>query len=272
MNVSKLIQAVSIVGFAITANAGTMGQAAPAKSPIYLGLFGGAGSVNQMTVRQQGTAYIPPAGGGPLAVNAVGKASTNRSGVLGAHIGYQWNSLNSNAAWSVTPALELEGYYLGATATGHNLSNDNPRLGAHRFTVTYPMNTAVLLVNGVLALNNLQMGGLHPYIGGGIGAANVSITNADSSQFRPSEPGVNHYNSDKNASNWAFAAQAKAGLQFGLNEHVSVFAEYRYLYLASTTYTFGATQFGNHVPTSQWTVRMNGMSNNIGAVGIHYNV
>jgi hypothetical protein len=49
-------------------------------------------------------------------------------------------------------------------------------------------------------------------VGAGIGAGVLSISDADSLQVSPREPGINHYNSNRNSSDVTFAAQVKAGL------------------------------------------------------------
>ena len=96
----------------------------------------------------------------------------------------------------------------------------------------------------------------------------MSIHGADSTQLAPPEPGINHFNSNPNASCWGFAAQAKVGVRFHLAEQCYVFAEYRYLYVGATTYTFGSTQFPGHPPTTPWTVRFGDVSSHLGVGGI----
>lgn len=61
----------------------------------------------------------------------------------------------------------------------------------------------------VLNFNSANYVSWHPYIGAGIGAAILSISNANSLQTSPPEAGVNHYNSNPNDKVGAFAVQAK---------------------------------------------------------------
>ena len=110
-----------------------------------------------------------------------------------------------------------------------------------------------------------------PYIGGGIGAARVSASGANSLQTSPPEPGINHFNSDPDSSVWTFAAQAKAGVRVALGPHAYVFGEYRYLYVGSTDQIFGPTVDPSHVPTTAWTVRFGDTSYHLATAGIGFN-
>ena len=91
--------------------------AAPEK--VYFGVFGGGGSSNHVKVNQYGTAFYTEAEGGPLPVNAFGQANSRDVGIVGGQVGYQWmeiflNSLNTQ--WSLSPAVELEGYYVSKSS------------------------------------------------------------------------------------------------------------------------------------------------------------
>ena len=110
-----------------------------------------------------------------------------------------------------------------------------------------------------------------PYLGGGIGAARVSASGANSLQTSPPEPGINHFNSDPDSSVWTFAAQAKAGVRVALGPHAYVFGEYRYLYVGSNDQMFGNTVYATHVPTTAWTVRFDDASYHLGSVGLGFN-
>lgn len=256
--------------------AGTMGPVNLGTGRIYAGVFGGAGTSNKVDISQFGTAYYLEAAGGPLAVNSFGKTDRRTVGFVGGQVGYQWSEilLNSfNSAWTVAPAAELEGYYLGRSKfRGHDINNDTVRLPEHDFKVTYPMSTGVFLTNAVLNLNLANYARFHPYVGAGIGGAAIDITDAKSRQVAPPELGVNHYNSKTSDTESTFAAQAKAGLNVELTANTSVFVEYRWLYLASTSYTFGSTVYPAHVATSSWLVKINSQYYNMGAVGLRYSV
>ena len=257
-------------------HAGVMGPALTSvPGAIYFGVFGGGGSSNKIDISQYGTAFYTELNGGPLAVNAFGQTNSRSAGLVGGHLGFQWmNSYSNlfNSQWSLTPAVELEGYYLGKSSiTGHDINNDTVRLPEHDFLVSYPMSTGVFLTNAVLNFNSSQRK-IHPYIGGGIGSVVLSILNAQAIQVAPEEPGVNHYNSNPSDTDSAFAAQVKIGLNFALSKNLSTFAEYRGLYIADTNYSFGSTVYPGHVATTNWRVEMGSQYYNLGAAGIRYTV
>lgn len=256
-------------------NAGSMGAVQPTElQKFYVGVFGGGGTSTKVHVSQYGTAFYTEAYGGPLAVDAFGKTNPRSVGLAGAHVGYQWaelflNPLNSQ--WGITPAIELEGYYLGKSKfTAHDINNDTARLPEHNFAVSYPMKSGVFLTNAVINFNPPNQSRLMPYIAAGIGAAVTSISNATSTQVTPPEPGINHYNSNNDDSDAMFAAQTKVGLNLSLFKNTSLFAEYRWLYLSSSHYSFGSTVYPTHAPTSNWLTKMNAQKYNMGAVGIRY--
>ncbi len=256
-------------------NAGSMGPAQLNESQkFYVGIFGGGGSSNKVHISQYGTAYYSEAEGGPLAVNAFGKTNSRSVNLLGGQVGYQWVEIFLNplhSQWGITPAIELEGYSLGKNKfTAHDINNDTTRLPEHDFMVKYPMKSGVFLTNAVINFNLLEQSRFHPYVGAGIGAAVISISNATSTQVAPAEPGINHYNSNTDDKEATFAAQVKAGLNFSLWKNTSLFAEYRRLYLSSSKYAFGSTVYPSHVATSNWLVKIDPQKYNLGAVGIRY--
>lgn len=256
---------------------GTMGAEAVAPlDAIYFGAFGGGGGIINGALSQQGTAYYSAAKGGPLAVNASGVASNSSAWLVGAHVGYRWperllNHIGSN--WTFAPATEMEGYYLGGnTLRGDDLNNSTTRLTEHDFHVSYPMRTGVFLVNAILNATHADLGKYHPYVGIGIGTAVVSISGANSTQKTPAEPGINHYNSGSSDTSIAFAAQPKVGLSFNLNQNTNVFAEYRFLYLSATNFSFGSTVYPTHVATSSWSVALGSQYYNMGSVGVQWDL
>lgn len=250
---------------------------------IYVGAFGGGGSVTSGNLYQQGTALYPYGSDsgyinnkGPLAVNAEGASNSDSGWFVGGHVGYRWpakslNHIGSN--WTFAPASELEGYYLGGTTIqGDDLNNATARLVEHYFHVTYPLQTGVFLVNAVLNANHSALERFHPYVGVGAGAAVISISGANSTQKVPSEPDINHYNSDSSDTSTAFAAQPKMGVSFDLSQHTSMFMEYRFLYLAASNYTFGSTSYPTHVATTNWDVKIGSQYYNMGSIGLQFDL
>lgn len=243
-------------------------QQEPSSEPmgIYFGGFGGWIFPYNLTVTQMGTAFYSDADGGALDVRAKGTAHGRTKGFGGLHIGYEWmNKITPN--FRLAPALELEGIYFANTAKKADVNNPTTRLDAHEFIDTLPMRVGTLLANGILEFNNDY---ISPYVGVGVGVGFVSIHGADSLQIDPVESGVNHFNSDRNAFNTLFATQAKAGLRYRFLKHYRLSAEYRFLYLTSSDFTFGSTDYPDHVPTSLWTVRLNGMGYNSVTLGIDF--
>jgi hypothetical protein len=246
----------------------------PAK--LYVGVFGGGGSSNDFNATQFGTAYLIEADGGPLAVNAFGQLNGQSGSFYGAQVGYKAPEifLNSSSEWSFGPAGELEGFYMNSSSFNGTLINNTARVPEHDFQVTYPMSRSVFLLNGVLNFNNPRWV-VHPYIGLGIGGAIARISGATAMQTNPPEPGVNHYNTNSNATDTAFAGQIKLGLNYDINKYVNIFADYRWLYLSSTQYTFGSTVVTApvpHVETSSWQVKLDPQRYNLGDIGVRVNI
>lgn len=241
---------------------------------IYVGGFGGATYSNSTRLTQTGTAFFSDAAGGPLAVNARAHSRKNSTGFGGAQIGYEWTqcSLHMGCSnWSLTPAAEVEAYFYRHNKKG-SLINPTTRLPEHDFVDSFPMNVGVYLFNGVFTLNSCYLGKFSPYIGGGIGAANIFIRKAKSTQIAPPEPGINHFNSKRSDSDWAFAVQAKAGLRYNICERIHIFGEYRFLYVDSSRYIFGSTMYPTHVPTSTWIVDVKNICYNAFAFGVQFDL
>jgi opacity protein-like surface antigen len=244
------------------------GSCAPASRGTYIGVFGGGGCSTISNVTQLGNALFPPDRGGPLDVHATGSSGTLGVGLVGLQIGHEWSGNAEAGGWGLLPAFEMEGFYLAGTQRA-SLNNPTNRLPQHVFDDSFPMDNAAFLTNVVLSVPTPYQR-ITPYVGGGIGAACVTISGANSAQVRPPEPGVNHFNSGPDSSSWGFAAQAKAGLRVALGERVYLFAEYRYLYVGSTTYIFGSTVYPTHVPTTDWTVHFSDMNQHMGVGGIGF--
>ncbi|MGQ3891298.1 hypothetical protein [Legionella sp. CNM-4043-24] len=268
------IKAVSASVLALSTSvafSGAMGPVATSAGRVYLGVFGGGGAVTGPDMRQHATAFFVEQAGGPLAVDGFGSAESSSTGMIGGHIGYSWNNMSSYLP--LTPAIELEAYYMGGVKIqGHEISNDTVRLDEHDFRVSFSQKTGVFLINTVLNSDNPSFGRFKPYIGVGIGSAVISVSNASSIQVSPPEPGVNHFNAHTSDTAVAFAAQPKIGFNFDINPRASLFAEYRFLYLSSTDYTFGSTVYPGHAATSPWLVGIQSQYYNMGTVGINFDL
>lgn len=269
-------------------------QAAEQGRGLYLGLFGGGSISDNSKFSQSGVAYKRLGDGQASAdydlyVDVNGRTTTKVGALGGLHIGYEWTDIpmsDSASGWALRPALELEGYYLGTSKSG-NLSN--PQLepaiwhgvvekshsiaaGSHTFQNSYKLDMGILLTNVVFNFKTPWTNKIFPYVGVGIGAAITSVSGADSRQTGPVlEPTMNHFNANPNALNSSFAAQGKAGLRAEIVDHLSIFAEYRYLHVAGTGYSLGATVYPSiHSETSNWNSRFGAMDYHSGVLGIEY--
>jgi len=256
----------SILLFALTTPAFASGK-------FYVGAFGGYGSSNNLSASQYGTAYLTEASGGPLAVNAFGQLASKSAAFFGAQLGYNAQEIfiNSSSQWTLGPSAELEGYSMSKSTFNGTVINSTTRVEEHDFAVSYPLNRTVFLANAILSFNNPHLP-VHPYIGLGIGNAIVRISGASSTQVNPAENGINHYNSNTGDTKSTFAGQLKFGLSYELNKFVSFFAEYRWLYLASTNFLFGSTVYPSHVETSNWQVKLGAQRYNLCNIGVRFNL
>lgn len=244
----------------------------PSCNRLYIGAFGGGIYSNSNEISQYGTAYFPELTSiGPLSVIAEGHLNKTSTGFGGVQIGYEWSKPGCSE-WSLAPAGELEAFFFKHKKKGHLINQTVIGLPEHDFSDSFHMNSSVILTNVVLSIKNDCLFGLSPYIGGGIGAARVSLRKADSFQIEPLEAGINHFNSNRNDSSWAFAAQAKAGLRYNFCQLFHIFAEYRYLYVDASNYIFGATNYTTHVPTSPWNVKVKNTHYNAFAIGLQFDL
>lgn len=252
--------------------AGTMGPVVEVAEPsVYLSAFGGGGTLSRLSLKQLGTVVTPTVAGGAFAVNAFGHSQHRAEWIVGGNAGHYFSTITVPyvSQWSVRPAAEIEGYFIGRN-TIHGNDINNLSSNEHDFAVSYPMSVGIGLINAVASFNHSDFAQWHPYVAGGLGLGVVSITSAISTQTTPSEVGVNHYNTDPSATDTAFSSQLKAGLSFDWTEHLSIFGEYRYLYVAATNYIFGSTVYPSHATTSSWDVKFGSQAYNLGVAGLKY--
>jgi hypothetical protein len=241
---------------------------------LYVGAFGGGIFSNKARLSQMGTAFFTEDEGGPLAVFAKGHSKTTSSGLGGGQIGYEFarRPLNIGCSdWCIAPAAEVEAYYYTHKFKGH-LINPTNRLPEHDFADSFRTNNTVIMVNGLITLSNSCLWGFSPYVGGGIGAIHLELKHADSLQVAPVEAGINHFNSRRNDSTWAFAAQARVGLRYDFCESFHVFGEYRYLFVDSSNFILGSTVYPTHAPTSPWNVKVDNINYNAVVFGVQYDL
>lgn len=247
----------------------------PSDNRFYIGVFGGQLFPNSQKFVQLGTAFFAEDVGGPLTIDAHGHSKKKDIGYGGFQIGYEWrnNDCGCCSSWNLSTAAEFEALFYRHTYKAH-LINPTVRLPEHDFANTFPTTFGVYLLNGVLSFNNCGCLGssFTPYIGAGVGVANICIHKAKSEQVAPPELGVNHFDSDRTDTTWAFAAQAKAGIRYNFCERFHIFAEYRFLYIDHSRFLFGSTIAEGHAPTSTWNVDMKHQYNNAYAIGIQFDL
>lgn len=233
---------------------------------IYVGAFGGTGASIATNLQQRGAVHINDRISLPIHANGSPESST-RVGMGGVQLGYEWVSRPLVDGWAVRPALEVEGIYIGKHSPTGVMPVRPQALGTQYVTV--PTKVGLLLANAVFTFETPYSQRFAPYLGIGAGVARVSVKGSDS--YNPMEPGINHFNSDPDASDSAFAIQLRAGFKMQLSKRVKIFTEYRYLSINSTRYTFGATDYpGLHLPTNDWRVDMGRQKFNLFVAGLQY--
>ncbi len=242
---------------------------------IYAGLFGGVAAPENYRVSQYATAFYTEAAGGPLAVNSFGSATASNTGIFGGKLGMQWAPvvmMPNRPEWGLAPAVEIEGAMFSKNTFTSRTSNNTARLEEHTFNLSLPTQTNVFLANVVLNLESARLGRFSPYVGVGVGGAFTQITNADALQLAPPEAGVNHFNSNPDGKVGSVAGQVKVGLDVVICPYITLFAEYRWLYVAGSNYVFGSTVYPAHPATSPWQVSMDAQQYNEGALGLQVNI
>lgn len=241
---------------------------APDSPGAYIGVFGGTGTAIASSLRQRGAVLLPgplP----PLPIDAQGSTgSGERVSLGGIQAGYEWGRRSiGSTRWGLNPATEIEAFHLGEHTPVGEMPVTPRALGTQY--VTFPMTADVLLANAVFTIHTPFSDTILPYVGAGAGLARLSVKGSDSAN--PSEPGINHFNSDPDASDTAFAMQFKVGLKAKASRRVRLFAEYRHLSIEATRYTFGSTDYpGLHLPTRTWDVGLGRQNYNLFVAGLQY--
>lgn len=236
---------------------------------FYAGVFGGGGGFGVSNFEQTGTIFFPAASGNTTGVTATAGGRTTGAGFVGLQVGYQWRAFQDEKnpdSWLMRPAVEFEGYYIG-TSTKPILGSQTPL--ANRFQNKFPINAGTLLASGVLHFYENEKVKFHPYFGGAVGAAVLTAHDASSFLVLPAQ-NSNNFSSKTTATGWSFAAQAKLGLMYDINQNFKIFAEYRFLYLTPTNFEFGNTSYSSTTNTSNWKVRFGNMYINLGDIGVSY--
>lgn len=233
---------------------------------LYFGVFGGIGSLDDVSMQQVGTVFTPhpfP----DINVDGRGAADSVEAPLVGVQFGYEFPELDvSTSGWSIGMAAEVEGLYLTAEPEGV-LDIDPYFLGTQY--VSLPLHVGAMLVNAVFNIRTPFSDAVTLYAGVGAGYGAVFVDGSNSTN--PSEPGINHFNSEPDASSGGLALQAKIGVRAKISSNWSVFTEFRHIYIGSTDFTFGETGYpGQHLPTSKWNVDLGEQNYNLWVSGVSY--
>ncbi|MGD9895850.1 MAG: hypothetical protein AB7T14_02055 [Candidatus Methylacidiphilaceae bacterium] len=196
------------------------------KTGLYFGIFGGAafGMSNGVSALDS-----------PPLFSAGGRATPGTAAVGGIEVGYNFRSfaLDSAKSYWLQPAAQFEAFYLGQATESGSLTGGvagSPGMSTNSFGSN--LNMGVFLVDGVAKF--VTPIGLVPYIGGGIGGAYLA-----SSGTSFVGPGGADLLSSGSYAQGAFAGQGLVGLQYNIDKHWSVFAEYKILYIKETQFSYG---------------------------------
>jgi len=164
---------------------------------FYASVFGGAAMINDFDFESS--------------IGGSGTVSFDRGYSVDAALGYDFGN-----------GLSLEGQvgYLNADLSDGSY-NDNPLLAEGTASVTYGM---------INAWYGFDLGGITPFIGGGVGVASLALD----SEFT----GFPDSAIDDSAVTWA--AQIGAGVSFALTENISLAGRYRYLTTGEVSLTDSA--------------------------------
>ena len=221
----------------------------PINNPFYVAVYGGA-NFSQNYGNDHASASIPGFGGG----SAKGANSGDWGSVGGVKFGYEFRAWEYRK-FHITPALEVEGLYLGSglnSSYGINLKGTSFTSNSHT-----NFNDAALFVNGILNFKNESM--FTPYLGVGVGGEYV---NADETHSQLAADGATVGSGTNHANDIDFAVQGIAGLNARLNEHWSLFTEYKFIAVINpslnysnvaqtgTDYRFHPDYIGQHIVTA----------------------
>lgn len=233
---------------------------------MYVSVFGGVGILGETSMQQVGT-VITPHPFPDIDVDATGSADRVVTPILGIQLGSEVREWDlSSSGWGIGMAAEVEGLYLAAEPEG--VLDISPYLLGTQY-VSLPVDVGAVLVNAVFNLRTPYSEAVTPYAGLGAGYGAVFINGSNSTN--PAEPGINHFNSEPDASSGGLALQLKLGMRAEVAGNWSIFTEFRHVYIAPTSYTFGETDYpGAHLPTTRWDVDLGQQNYTLWVSGVSY--
>jgi len=187
---------------------------------FYVGVYGGAQFATGYGNQRQtftGTSASAAAIGVPPGTTIVPSSSISSGwgGAGGIKAGYNFESFGLTDALRLQPGVEAEALYLGTTST-----SSGSFLGASGSSST-SYNSAAWFLNGILRLKTGTL--FTPYIGAGVGGEYLSL-HSDAVV-----PAVGAHFTGITGDDVDFAGQAFAGFDIALNDHWSLFSEYKFI-------------------------------------------
>lgn len=229
---TKLIQniitpAIALIVSATSLQAGTQISEKRIHEPVatvaeggpYWAIFGGA-NVKQSSDNNQSR-------------GGVGRLADEEQNELGWFAGVKWGYDFASSS-RVHFALEVEGLYSKLDAETE--SND----GGFSLRTKGDFSAAALMVNGLIKFEPIYT--IRPYIGVGAGVAYVELQDVESEVTFKGTRLANRTQQD--AEDWTFAYQGIAGLDFMVNERISIFTEYKALVFHDAV---GTENYINHL-------------------------
>ncbi|TFE70610.1 hypothetical protein [Methylacidiphilum caldifontis] len=223
------------------------------KEGLYAGLYGGAGYMDTNNYNSNFSSGL----------FGNGQMGGNWQWVGGVKVGYQWKGweLGDNLAgkgWYLMPAAEFDGFYIGNSQSGSGFTGfaTSPTTIAASSTNTgMQLNMGIMTINGLLKL--VTPWKFVPYIGMGVGGYYLSASNI--SQSVAGRGIVN----GASTTDGGFVFTPIAGSEYYLTKELSVFVEFKFLYMNNPILNYG-TALGNE------SMHFGQMLNYIGVLGAKY--
>jgi opacity protein-like surface antigen len=262
MKLQKLTLAALLALVTLTVHAGTdskdmksMTQASQPGSDagFYVAAYGG---VNFSTDYGNKRTVLSTAGGSNINVTP-DAIHSDVGGVGGIKGGYNFESFGVAEGLRLQPAVEVEGLYIGMRSKD---TFGTP--GGASFNDTTSYNNAAGLVNGIIRFKIADgcLSHFVPYIGVGAGVEYVT-SHTDLSSNTGIHPG-NAGDQDID-----FAAQALAGVDYNLNQHWTLFTEYKFVDALGTDLKSSSVTRGG----SDYRFKPDQLAQQLATVGVKYN-
>jgi opacity protein-like surface antigen len=224
-----------------------MSQPVASDAGFYVGAYGG---VNFST--DYGDRRTVLSAGGANANVTPDAVHSGVGGVGGIKGGYKFESFSVCEGLRLQPAVEAEALYIGMTSK----ANSN---GAYSDSTSY--NNAAGFVNGIIRfkIEDGFMAHFVPYVGIGVGAEYVTAhTNLTVGGVQAGNAGD---------SDLDFAAQALAGIDYNIDQHWTLFSEYKFVDALGTDLKSPSVTAGG----ADYRFKPDQLAQQLATVGVKYN-